>query len=125
MPLLGEQQPNSDHYEGNLYVLINGASGSQASVIAGLLKGNGRGIFIGEESGGTMEGLTARFGATLVLPHSQINIHFGLLKTTNAVAFTKGHGVLPDYPVTPQIDAILKGTDTELNFALGLIRPGK
>jgi hypothetical protein len=44
-----------------------------------------------------------------------------LIKTTNAVAFTKGRGVEPDYDVTPKIDDILKGVDTELNFALSLI----
>jgi hypothetical protein len=121
MPLLGEQQPDSNHYNGNLYVLINGASGSMASVVASFLKGNGRGVFIGEESGGAMEGVTARYGATLVLPNSKIRIALGLLKTTNAVAFTKGRGVEPDYHVTPKIDDILKGIDTELNFALSLI----
>lgn len=122
MPLPGgEQQPDSNHYKGNLYVLINGASGSMASVVASFLKGNGRGVFIGEESGGTMEGATAFYGATLLLPNSKIRVHFGLLKTTRAVAFTKGRGVEPDFYVTPKIDDILKGTDTELNFALGLI----
>jgi len=121
MPPLGEQQPDINNYKGNLYVLINGASGSMASVVASFLKGNGRGVFIGEESGGAMEGVTARYGTTLVLPNSKIRVAIGLLKTTNAVAFTKGRGVYPDYPITPKIDDILKGTDTELNFALSLI----
>ena len=121
MPLLGEQQPDINHYKGNLYVLINGASGSMASVVASFLKGNGRGVFIGEESGGAMEGATARYGATLVLPNSKIRVHLGLLKTTNAVVFTKGRGVYPDYDVAPKIDDILKGVDTELNFTLSLI----
>lgn len=121
MPLLGEQQPDTNHYRGNLYVLINGASGSMASVIASFLKGNGRGIFIGEESGGTMEGNTSHQSARLVLPNSKIRIAIPLIKTTNAVAFTKGRGVEPDYHVTPKIDDILKGIDTELNLALSLI----
>jgi len=125
MPLLGEQQPDSNNYKRNLYVLINGASGSMASVVSSFLKGNGRGVFIGEESGGAMEGVTARYGATLVLPNSKIRVSIGLLKTTNAVAFAKGRGVYPDYDVTPEIDDILKGNDTELNFALSLILSGK
>jgi hypothetical protein len=125
MPLLGEQQPDSNHYKGNLYILINGASGSMASVVASFLKGNGRGVFIGEESGGAMEGATARYGTTLVLPNSKIRVAIGLLKTTRAVAFAKGRGVFPDYDVTPKIDDILKGADTELNFALGLISSKK
>lgn len=125
MPLLSEQQPDKEHYQGKLYVLINGASGSMASVVAALLKGNRRGVFIGEESGGSMEGATARYGANLVLPNSKIRVAIGLLKTTRAVAFNKGRGVEPDYPITPKIDDLLKGTDTELNFALGLIASKK
>lgn len=122
MPLPGgEQQPDSNHYKGNLYVLINGASGSMASVVASILKGNGRGTFIGEEGGGAMEGATAFYGANLVLPNSKIRVRVGLLKTTRAVAFTKGRGVEPDYPITPKIDDILAGIDTELNFTLSLI----
>src|ERR1700744_896334 len=56
LDLVDKQQPDINCYKGNLYVLINGASGSQATVVASLLKGNGRGVFIGEESGGAMEG---------------------------------------------------------------------
>jgi hypothetical protein len=48
-----------------------------------------------------------------------------LLKTTRALVFNKGRGVFPDYDVTPKIDDILKGADTELNFALGLISSKK
>ncbi|MGN6639929.1 MAG: S41 family peptidase [Mucilaginibacter sp.] len=126
MPLPGgEQQPNSDHYTGKLYVLINGASGSMATVVASFLKGNGRGVFIGEESGGAMEGATAFYGANLVLPNTKIRVGVGLLKTTRAVAFTKGRGVYPDYDVTPKIDDLLKRTDTELNFVLSLISSKK
>jgi hypothetical protein len=121
MPLLEEQQPDKNHYKGKLYVLINGASGSMAAVVVSFLKGNRRGIFIGEESGGTMEGNTSHQSARLVLPNSKIRIAIPLLKTTNAVAFTKGRGVEPDYPITPKIDDILKSIDTELNFALSLI----
>jgi C-terminal processing protease CtpA/Prc len=55
-PLLDEQQPDINHYTGKLYVLINGASGSMASVVASFLKGNKRAIFIGEESGGGHNG---------------------------------------------------------------------
>jgi hypothetical protein len=121
MPLIGEQEPDINHYKGNLYVLINGASGSMASVVASFLKGNGRGIFIGEESGGTMEGATALYVGSLVLPNSKIKVDIPLVKTARAVIFNKGRGVYPDYYVTPKIDDILNGIDTELNFAIGLI----
>ncbi|MBN8887852.1 MAG: S41 family peptidase [Rudaea sp.] len=121
MPLLDEQRPDVNHYSGKLYVLINGATGSMASVVADFLKGNGRGTFIGEESGGTMEGNTSHSIARLVLPHSKIRVAVPLLKTVNAVAFTKGRGVEPDYRVGPTIDDLMKGVDTELMFTINLI----
>jgi hypothetical protein len=121
MSLLDIQQPDIHNFKGNLYVLINGASGSMASVVASFLKGNGRGIFIGEESGGTMEGNTSHRSASLVLPNTKIRVGIPFVKTTNAVVFTKGRGVNPDYEVNPKIDDILKGIDTELNFTLSLI----
>jgi C-terminal processing protease CtpA/Prc len=126
MPLsAGVQQPDKNHFNGKLYVLINGGSGSMAAVVSSFLKGNGRGTFIGEESGGAMEGATARYGATLVLPNSKIRVHLGLVKTTRAVPFIKGRGVEPDYEVQPKIADLLKGNDRELNFALGLISSKK
>lgn len=125
IPLLEEQQPNINNYKGNLYVLINGASGFMASIVASFLKGNRRGVFIGEESGGTMEGNTSHRSARLVLPNTKIRVAIPLIKTTNAVGFTKGKGVYPDYDITPKIDDILKGIDTELNFALSLISSRK
>ncbi len=121
MPLLNEQRPNVNHYRGKLYVLINGATGSMASVVADFLKGNGRATFIGEESGGTMEGNTSHSIARLTLPHSKIRVAIPLLKTTNAVAFIKGRGVEPDYRVSPRIDDLVKGVDTELSFTINLI----
>jgi len=72
--LLDEQQPDKNHYKGQLYVLINGASGSMAGVVANFLKGNDRAIFIGEESGATMEGNTSHQTARLVLPYTQIRV---------------------------------------------------
>lgn len=121
----GEQQPDKNHFQGNLYVLINGGTGSMAAVVSSFLKGNRRGVFIGEESGGAMEGATARYGATLVLPNTKIRVGLGLVRSTRAVSFTKGRGVEPDYVVEPKIAELLKGTDTELNFTIGLITAKK
>ena len=125
MPLLNEQQPDANHFRGKLYVLINGATGSMASVVADFLKGNRKGTFIGEESGGTMEGNTSHRIARLVLPHSKIRVAIPLMKTVNAVAFTKGRGVDPDYRVSPRIDDLVNGVDTELMFAVDLIKSKK
>lgn len=50
-PLLLEQQPRDNHFNGQLTVLANGASGSMASVVCDFLKTNQRAVFVGEETG--------------------------------------------------------------------------
>lgn len=89
------QQPNKNHFKGKIYVLINRASGSMASVVATFLKANERAIFIGEESGGTMEGNTSDAYAKLQLPNTKIRVEIPLTKKVNNVDFVKGRGVLP------------------------------
>ncbi|HEX6169113.1 MAG TPA: S41 family peptidase, partial [Chitinophagaceae bacterium] len=125
VPLLNEQQPDKNHYKGKLYTLINGASGSMASVVSSFLKAKGRSVFIGEESGGTMEGNTSLGYARLLLPNTKIRIEIPLTKTAHHVDFVKGRGVFPDYYVTPKIEDLVAGIDTELSFALDLIMSKK
>lgn len=121
LPLLNEQKPEKNHYTGKLYVMINGASGSMASVVSSFLKANERAVFIGEESGGTMEGNTSLAYARLLLPNTQIRVEIPLTKTVHHVDFVKGRGVFPDYYVVPKIEDVVKGIDTELNFVIELI----
>ncbi|SHH64157.1 Peptidase family S41 [Chryseolinea serpens] len=119
------QPPNKDHYKGKIYVLMNGASGSMASVVATFLKASDRAVFIGEEGGGTMEGNTSDSFAKLQLPNTKIRVEIPLTKKVNNVEFMKGRGVFPDYYVSPKIEDIMRGVDTELNFVLNLISTKK
>jgi C-terminal processing protease CtpA/Prc len=120
-PLLLEQQPKENHFDGQLTVLANGASGSMASIVCDFIKQNRQAVFIGEETGGAMEGPTSRSGANLTLPNTHITIGVPLIKQVNAVNYTKGRGVIPDYWMEPNINDLLHGVDTELSFALKLI----
>lgn len=121
VPLLDEKIPDKNNYTENLYILINGASGSMANVVASFIKGNTDAIFIGEESGGTVEGHTGESYAFLVLPNSKIRVMIPLTKKAHNLDFVQGRGVYPDYSVGPKITDILKGIDTELDFTLDLI----
>jgi len=121
VPRLVEQEPTSNHYKGKLYVLINGASGSMAAVVASFIKAYSTAIFIGEESGGTMEGNTSEAYALLVLPNSKIRVMIPLTKKVYNLNPIKGRGVLADHHIVPKIEDLLNGVDTELNFALDLI----
>ncbi len=119
--LFDQQEPMKNHFKGTVYVLANGATGSMASVVATFLKSHNRAIFIGEETGGAMEGNTSEAYVQLRLPNTKIRIEIPLVKKGNNVDFVKGRGVIPDYFITPDIEDISKGIDTELNFVLDLI----
>ncbi|MET0636913.1 MAG: S41 family peptidase [Chitinophagaceae bacterium] len=123
--LYNVQEPERNNFKGKIYVLVNGASGSMASVVATFLKATNRAIFIGEECGGTMEGNTSDSYGKLVLPNTGIRVEIPLTKKVNNVNYIKGRGVFPDYSISPDINDILNGIDTELSFALGLINQGK
>jgi C-terminal processing protease CtpA/Prc len=114
-------EPKAHNFRGNLYVLISGATGSAAAIVASILKGNNRATFIGEESGGAMEGPTSLNISTLILPHTKIRIEIPHIRLQLAVPFTKGRGVLPDYPVQISRNDLISGNDTQLKFAINLI----
>lgn len=124
-PSFNMQEPSSMRFRGRLFVLINGASGSMASVVASILKGGERAVFVGEESGGAMEGPTSMGYAQLVLPHTKIHIEIPLTKSVHFLKYEKGRGVMPDHYITPKILSLLKGEDDELKYTLRLIRSGK
>jgi hypothetical protein len=92
-----------------------------STVVASILKNAQRADFIGEESGGTMEGNTSLGYVRLTLPNTKIRIEIPLTKTGLAVEFIKGRGVLPDYYIKPKIEDVIDGVDTELSFTMDLI----
>jgi len=82
---------------------------------------------IGEETGGAYEGGNGGSFLHFDLPHSKISFGTPLLYYENDVVppLLKGRGTMPDYPAPNKMDDLLKGSDTQLNFALALIRRSK
>ncbi|WP_158640585.1 S41 family peptidase [Anseongella ginsenosidimutans] len=113
-------------YQHNLYVLINGATGSAASILATLIRVNRKdAIFIGEESGGDMEGPVSGTGTDITLPNTKIRVDIPFVKRVvnlNGYEPLKGRGILPDYTVAPSLDDFAGNKDTELEFTISLIK---
>lgn len=114
-----ENKPSSPHFKGSVYVLINGSSFSASCLLSSNLKGKGRAIFVGEETGGAFNGTVAGRMPDFVLPNSKLKIRVGLLcmkpvYQTNV----EGRGVIPDVTITPTLDDMLKENDPELNWVL-------
>lgn len=119
-------QPDSNTYKNNLYVLINGATGSAASIFATLIRVNRKdAVFIGEESGGDMEGPVSGSGTDITLPNTGIRVDIPWVKRVvnlNGYRNTKGHGIQPDYVVFPSVKDFTNNVDTELEFAVSLTK---
>ena len=123
-PQLKMQSPKANGFKGRVYVLANGGSGSTTSEFIAYSKSHGAITLIGEETGGAYEGGNGGSFLNFVLPHSKISIGTPLLYYDNEVTPPKqpGRGTMPDFSVPYNIEDVLKGFDTQLNFALKLIQ---
>lgn len=118
-------QPNPLAYKEKVYVLINGSTGSAASILATLIRVNRKdAIFIGEECGGDMEGPVSGGGTDIVLPNTKIRVDIPYIKriiNLNGYENQKGRGIRPDYLVYPNLADLSRNEDTELKFILKFI----
>jgi len=114
-------QPKKNPYLGKLYILVDGKSSSAAGDFSGLVKGQDRATFIGEEAGGNPYVNTAGMRFTLVLPHSGIQVYIpSLFYTINNKGMNNGHGLQPDHPIELTIEDVIKKKDKAMEFALSL-----
>jgi C-terminal processing protease CtpA/Prc len=122
-PNLGIQQPETHPFIGKLYVLENGRSLSVTSEFAAVVRDNNRGIFIGEESGGTISGNNSGGFAQVKLPHTHLGLDVPLLGYYVFLQHQhpSDRGILPEHPVNLTVKDILENKDPVLETALRLI----
>lgn len=115
------QQPAAVPFTGKLYVLLDGGTFSTAADVTALLRYLTPAVFIGEESGGTMEGNTSGLNALIKLPHSKLGVKINMYAYWNAVSpLNKGRGTLPDHPVVRRVNELLQGIDGAMDRAVEL-----
>ena len=121
-PNLAVQQPNAEHYDGKLFILINGGTFSSTAEFAAIAKSNNRGLLMGEETGGGYYGNTSGDRATIYLPNSKIRVNVPLTQYTLAVKHLRHgeRGVIPDVDIHPTIGDKLTGKDVQMEDALQL-----
>ncbi len=117
------QRPAKKHYEGKLYVLINGLCLSSCSDLTAILSHNRRAVFIGEETGGGYQGNTSGLMPKVKVAQAFI-VTVPLLKYVNSVdsSVNVGRGTMPDYFVRPTAPDVINQTDVEMNYTLDLIK---
>lgn len=121
---LGYQKPKNEHiFNGKLYVLTSGVTFSGGAEFASLIKMTDRGIFIGEETGGTYEGNVSGYSEIVKLPHTKIKfdiptVHFKMDVNPKEI----GRGIIPDYKVPQTWKDYMSNSNAKLEFTLNLIK---
>ena len=110
-----------NHFTGELFILADGGIFSTTGHFCSLLKYHNRGTFIGTETGSTYTCNAA------VRVYTLKNTKIGLKLATGSFAaavkgFPKDRGIVPHYIVQANLDDLIKGKDTELDYVLKLIK---
>jgi hypothetical protein len=109
-------RPHKKHnFNGQLMILTNGWSFSSASMATSFLKNRGNAIVIGTETGGNEAGNCGGGYPKLTLPKSRFKIRFPVFHLRYDIGKKDlGRGIQPDYPTPYNIEAILLGSDLEM-----------
>jgi C-terminal processing protease CtpA/Prc len=102
--LLVTYQPHTTvNYTGEVFILTNAFTSSAASTFAALVKKYGRGIIVGQETGGAYYHLNALHFAKLRLPNTNINVLIPLIQIIFDLEKDShnpwGRGVMPDIQI--------------------------
>jgi hypothetical protein len=112
-------QPHHFTFKGKIYVLIDGGSFSAGSLLAANLKELKNVTLVGEETGGSKNVWTALILKTITLPASQLSLRYGTLPAFfGDITNIDGRGVMPDVPITYQIEDFLADKDLEMDWVL-------
>jgi len=122
-------KPTEPHFDGHVYIIINGYAFSGAAEFASLAHYNDKNNkikFIGEETGGAYYGNNSGDWIKLMLPNTKIRIDIPIRFYLLAVSHYahKDRGLIPDYIIVPKIEQIINGIDSELDFTIKLIKQG-
>jgi C-terminal processing protease CtpA/Prc len=114
----------TDHYNGNLFVLIDGATfsagGHSAAAIKQYCK---KATFIGRETAGGSEGCSGGTVQRLTLPNTGVIVDFPWLRLVSVLKDpVYGHGIMPAYTVVYTPHDVITKKDVDLEKALSLIR---
>lgn len=102
--LRSQWEPSDPVYRGRLVVLVGGYTFSGGAELASMLRHARRGVFVGEEVGGTDDGNTSGYTWRITLPNSGLRLGVPLLQFRMSWPGTPGgRGVIPDCDVPPEV----------------------
>jgi hypothetical protein len=112
----------NNHYNGKLYVIINGPTFSASTLFCNAVKGQQGITLLGEETGGGWHGNSGIMIPDIKLPHSKATVRLPLYRLVqfNHVPKT-GSGIAPDIYVGTNYDALIKGIDYKMKVVKEMI----
>jgi len=111
-----------NHYNGNVYVLINGLTFSASSLFCNAVKGQENIILAGEETGGGWYGNSGILIPDITLPNTKLKVRLPYFRLVQYQHISeKGTGVIPDIYIGPAWRDILNDVDTKLETVKKLI----
>lgn len=121
--------PDTNKFEGKVYLLIDENVGSAASHFASLVRGYTDATVVGVETSGGYYSHNGHYPVSYQLPNSEIISHFSIVYVEQDAPYKvnqpKGRGVIPDYIVLTTLEDFLNQKDTQMNFVLKLIKKEK
>jgi len=114
---------SKNHFNGNIYVLINGPTFSASTLFCNAVKGQTNVKLVGEEAGGGWYGNNGIMIPEIKLPNTKVRV---TLPVFRIVQFNhieqKGIGVEPDIYIPPTVDGVRRGIDRKMLIVKGMIK---
>jgi C-terminal processing protease CtpA/Prc len=112
-----------NHFDGNVYVMTNGATFSMASYVATYLKYKKQAVIVGEETGGSEYASRGLASGRIKLPNSEIKVHLNVYQLKHLIGIEdKAHGLMPTHPIEYSIEDKMSKTDLEMAKIKTLIK---
>lgn len=110
------------HFNGPVYVLINGFSFSATSIFCNLVKGQANIQLVGEETGGGAYGNSGLLIPDLELPNTKLKVRLPFFKVVQFRHGVKdGLGIAPDIFIPPTVEGIKNGVDRKMQMVKALL----
>ena len=115
-----------NHYNGNVYVLINGLTFSASTLFCNIVQGQDNILLAGEETGGGWYGNSGIMIPTITLPKTKLRVRLPFFRIVQYRHIEEmGIGIIPDVYIGPNWRDILKGKDTKLEAVKKMITGDK
>jgi C-terminal processing protease CtpA/Prc len=112
-----------NHFDGKIYVLINGPTFSASTLFCNAVKGQENIRLVGEEAGGGWYGNNGIMIPDITLPLTGLRMRLPFFRLVQYNHVQKdGSGVIPDIYIPPTVDGVRKGVDKKMIIVKEMIK---